>query len=390
MFKLFHLRKLRYEKGQMIPIFIVILVVIIIMSMITVNLSKIALTRTDVSNAADAGALAGGSVMAGVFNQQAVRNSQMIANYWMGYAEIATTIAMTIALYMTASAMCCGVVTTGAYVGLVNAANTMLVPLTIAIYAFSQRQYWTYRKMRFEAQKGRLDAIKQGYRYAFLNSGIGQKLISHSVLRDIAGNRMRGDITNYADTFNVFQKAGINELSAMLPVIPYAWRDGQGRLHTVIVRSWTDSVGNYRIRMSVMPIALMMTRLAGARGLGLQMLMWAPSCLIPGLGCGIAWGNTKLISVNLLGIIAGLLPGATMSPVGGGLTMIFDWVDDIVHNRKFKVLTTQTHGAHDYGIWNMKYPPIGSSCMVDFEGKGDIYTPRPQHDASIESVDLSF
>jgi hypothetical protein len=65
MFIKFSQDKTNYQKGQIFPFLIMILVVVIILVMITVNLGKIALFKTDVSNAADAGALAAASVLSG-------------------------------------------------------------------------------------------------------------------------------------------------------------------------------------------------------------------------------------------------------------------------------------------------------------------------------------
>jgi len=65
MFERFSRDKTNYESGQVFPFLIAIIVVVIIMAMITVNLGQLSLYRTDVSNAADAGALAGASVLSG-------------------------------------------------------------------------------------------------------------------------------------------------------------------------------------------------------------------------------------------------------------------------------------------------------------------------------------
>ncbi|MBP7215886.1 MAG: hypothetical protein KBA46_01230 [Candidatus Omnitrophica bacterium] len=381
MFTYFHLKKLRYEKGQMIPVFVVVLVAIIIMAMVTVNLSKVALMRTDVSNAADAGAIAGGSMMAGVFNQQAVMNAQMKADFWMGYASITTSLAVALGMTMVAAGMCCSMVGTPAYVGLLRATQWTLKGITLAIYGFSEAQYLFYKNMKKEATKGRKEAIKGAYRYAYLNSGIGNKLISSSILRAAMGGNLRGSPTNYSDAFNLFLKTDL----VQIPV--YAWTDGQHRVHLVEVYAHTQSVGNYRIKVSTMPIALMMTRLYGAQTLITEMIMWAPSCLVPGVGCGIAWGNVDLIAINFAGIVAGMLPGRVSSAVGGGLVYIFDWVDDIKHNRKFTVQTSQFHGPKRYGenftLWRMSYPLTTSFCRTDFRGNGSISPPKPRHDASI-------
>lgn len=65
MFKTFSRHKTGYNKGQVFPFLIAIICVVIILIMITVNLGQMGVFRTDVSDAADAGALAGVSVLSG-------------------------------------------------------------------------------------------------------------------------------------------------------------------------------------------------------------------------------------------------------------------------------------------------------------------------------------
>src|SRR3989338_7865986 len=103
----FHKNKLRYEKGQLAPFFILILAVLIIMAMVTVNLSKVSFIKTDSSNAVDSGALAGGSVMANVFNGVASSNSAMEASYWEFYATISVSFVIALASLTSASSQAC-------------------------------------------------------------------------------------------------------------------------------------------------------------------------------------------------------------------------------------------------------------------------------------------
>jgi hypothetical protein len=65
MFIFFAENRANYRKGQIFPFLIAILVIIIIMAMITANLGKLAIFKTDVSNAADAGSLGAASVLSG-------------------------------------------------------------------------------------------------------------------------------------------------------------------------------------------------------------------------------------------------------------------------------------------------------------------------------------
>ncbi len=62
----FSQNRAKYNQGQIFPFTVAVIVVIIILVAITVNLGQLAIYKTDVSNAADAGALAGASVLSGV------------------------------------------------------------------------------------------------------------------------------------------------------------------------------------------------------------------------------------------------------------------------------------------------------------------------------------
>ena len=227
MFNLFHLNKLHYEKGQLMPFFIAALAILIIMSLITVNLSKLALIKTDSSNTADAGSLAAGSSMATTFNSVAVSNSYL----WVGQQEfmfdISTqfTIAMTVlALALAATITAEGMATaaegeataaegeassaicgcqgaaavsaaiaklTAAYVSLTDAQISLgkaakqmsrFIKIIKAIGVTITGQYIAQKNLfasiRRNAQRGRRSAVKLGYQYAFRNSGVSSKLKS--------------------------------------------------------------------------------------------------------------------------------------------------------------------------------------------------------------------
>lgn len=67
--------------GQIAPLMIAIIVILIMAIMVTVNIGKIGLTKTHTANAADAGALAGSTTHANTLNYLADINTQMIAEY---------------------------------------------------------------------------------------------------------------------------------------------------------------------------------------------------------------------------------------------------------------------------------------------------------------------
>jgi len=81
MFIYFNENKLAYHKGQLAPFFIAFIIIIIIAALVTINIGKVAKTKTYSANAADAGVLAAASTMASAFNYIAVANSNMMVNY---------------------------------------------------------------------------------------------------------------------------------------------------------------------------------------------------------------------------------------------------------------------------------------------------------------------
>ncbi len=78
------------KDGQVAPFLIVILVVLLMATMVTVNIGKIGLTKTRTSNAADAGALAGASIMANGLNAIGDISAQMLADSLAAEAVIAS------------------------------------------------------------------------------------------------------------------------------------------------------------------------------------------------------------------------------------------------------------------------------------------------------------
>jgi hypothetical protein len=78
------------RQGQIAPFMIAIMVVLIMALMVTVNIGKIGLTKTHTANAADAGALAGASIMANGLNAIGDMSEAMLADYLATAAILAT------------------------------------------------------------------------------------------------------------------------------------------------------------------------------------------------------------------------------------------------------------------------------------------------------------
>ncbi len=93
MFIWFAVNRANYRKGQIFPFLIAALAILIIMGMITANIGKLSIFKTDVSNAADAGALAGASVLSGW-----LLSAGMISDTWCGTAVVTAARMMEIAV----------------------------------------------------------------------------------------------------------------------------------------------------------------------------------------------------------------------------------------------------------------------------------------------------
>ncbi|MFH1519358.1 MAG: pilus assembly protein TadG-related protein [Candidatus Omnitrophota bacterium] len=207
MFIYFNQNKLAYHKGQLVPFFIVFIIAVIIAALVTVNIGKVAKTKTYSANAADAGALAAASTMASAFNYLAVANSQMIVNYQyffamatisftIGYVAMATAMTKT-SLAMTFLALACkyskccpkpwccalwGSYCADALAALAVAAGSMelfndtMKKLLVTVTGYWMTQYYFYRMIRENVADYYQGALESGYSFAFNNSGAASKL----------------------------------------------------------------------------------------------------------------------------------------------------------------------------------------------------------------------
>jgi len=302
----FHKNKLRYEKGQLAPFFILILVVLIMMAMVTVNLSKVAFIKTDSSNAVDSGSLAAGSLMANLFNAVAKSNYAMEQD-WLGFyvpviisfvlALVPLTMAYTSLTTAQASYTaavgslqracslvgCCFVVKPTCcvtYYSACSAAGTALAAgiaanataltqlttfirsaggLILAIASFTITQYLLYRNIRKMADSEEVDekgnvigwrqrAINLGHRFAFINSGIGSKLKEGSPPPSFTDldkmNNFRNEFSQFLDNLSYIAE------------YTYPWEDEKGREHYVRVKVDIDPVDTFDLQVALLPLAV--------------------------------------------------------------------------------------------------------------------------------------
>ncbi|TAM38405.1 hypothetical protein EPN54_04280 [bacterium] len=383
MFTYFHNRKLKYNKGQLAPFFIVIMVAIVIMAMVTVNLSKVALTKTESANAADSGALAAGSIMANVFNSIAKQNAQMEFQYWTFFTSVSVSFTVAVGALAVAAATACSLY--GACAGDVaaNIAWWTMLAIIIAVEAFNIAQNYTLQIIKEKiGVEGRKSAIKAGHQFVFINSGIGSKLKEGS---------QRDDFKNFMN--------GISHL----PTYTYSWQDGQGRAHSVTSTVNIEEVDKFDMQATLLPALSILALVGTAIGLTtiaipiLHMLCLCSSIVTcPALpACGGAVAALIGSITALASAWAGISPtGAIIEDSSSGALSaiasmwIYAWIDDIDHDRKVEVRTNQHHGGTDLGLWTAQYPDTYSSSRVDFTGNGKIHPPKLRFDSSIEAVDF--
>ncbi|MCX5709635.1 MAG: Tad domain-containing protein [Candidatus Omnitrophica bacterium] len=295
MFTNFSKNKFRYEQGQMVPIFIIVLVVLIIMAMVSVNLSKVAMTKTYGANAADSGALAGGSTMASLFNGIAQSNSTLEAKYWMFYASFSVSFAtalikLAFAQTYANQATAAGIIATGAACcaapiglaksGVANLAavasaaelasfTKIIIALNLAVLGFWTGQYFTYLKIRETAKKQHNYAKGYSYTFAFANSGIGNKLRSGDPPEDVTDPDKKRD---YQGSFSEFLTSISNLAKEDTPPDEYIypWKDGQDRGHFVKINSTIEKPDTFDLQVCVFPLAVELADLASILGLGLS------------------------------------------------------------------------------------------------------------------------
>jgi hypothetical protein len=443
MFNYFHQNKFRYnEKGQLTPIFIVVIVILIIMAMVTVNLSKVSFIKTNTSNAADAGALAGGSVMANVFNAVAQASSQMEASYWEFFATTSALFVIALGLLISGkislslsvasakaalAAGCAGVcVGTGltALAALKEAIanNTITVmyvavimSIIISVTAYSIATYFHYLLIRDMAEEGRNSAVKIAQQFAFMNSGIGEQLKEGEIPDDADADQRRNYRETYEDWFD-----NIGEVED----ITYAWKDGQDRNHYVRTRVSIDPVDTFKLKTTVLPWEAVVALLTLGTEVVIAFLYAAAAAVLKGSCaclsccggitapvccpcwaalCGIGMAMLAVgIAANILSIVevlavwqtlliawAGLLPGPVVRDSSGNmLWATICWIEDIDHNRKVRVDTWQSHQGANLGLWQTTYPETHSYSIVDFSGRGSIHPPKLRHDSSIVATDI--
>jgi len=394
MFIYFNQHKANYRKGQLAPFFIAFIILLLVAALVAINIGKIGLFKTYTSNAADAGSLAAGSVMASVFNGQAVMNSEMIVATHNFLASMGVTTAIIIVNMWAATAACAGngccwccghfcpcdccCPSKGCFTGIQRAISATQAAI-VAVIAFHAAQYYFYRTIKKSAMEGREYAIEAGYRYAFLNSGIGSALISGEVPSD--PQEQKGNDNNYSDTFSDWIKTPAVTSGS------YRWVDGDDRDHEVRVSVATESINDYEMRRPVLPTAAIFALYYNAISVA-SAASSCCSCCLAATACVSAAASS--VQTLVLEAMAGLIPAWSIKASGlADIAFLMYWIDDIDHDREVTLNVWQEHQGRDYGVMGQaQYPITHSYSLVDFEGEGEIYHPNPKFDAGIIATDV--
>jgi len=413
MFIYFNQNKCAYHKGQLAPFFIVIIIAIIIASLVTINVGKIAKTKTSSANSVDSGVLAAASTMASAYNYIAVANSNMEVNYQyfaglatvsfiIGYIAMASAMAEgTAAIGQLATAAvnqaCCGVLHPGCCVvwwvmsalavGTMTAAqgslelfNQTMLSLIVQVTGYWMLQFFFYRMIRDNINSYHQSAIDSGYSFAFNNSGISSKL----------NDQQREDYKDWL-------KANVKDVPNS-SILTYSWEDGQKRSHDVATQVIIDPVEDYVLRHTILPFiaeeALLILAMVGANsartflGTAIGEAFPAPAGAAATVGSAEApeaWALFSSIAAHV-----GLAPNGTItsSSDSDAWPYLITWIDDVPHNFLVDVYQTQRNQGADLGIWTTEYPMVTSSSRGNFAGTGHIYPPNAYYDATIILTDF--
>ncbi|MCF7916259.1 MAG: hypothetical protein K9L61_00585 [Candidatus Omnitrophica bacterium] len=254
-----------YHKGQLAPFFIAFLVVLVIVTLVIVNVGKVSLVKTHSSNSADAGALAGGSSMALVFNGLCIANAQMIVQfqYFFLLASLLFVIALiylTMALIHTIAAKAAGITSlivitpcvgcaaigsgllameeAAAAIESIGSFSQIITSIMVATAAYWFGAWYAYKQIRDNVDDGVISSREAALALAFANSGIQLPQPGEEVGEN--WNKNTDDFDSFMD--------GLSGSSAT-----FSWTDGQARDHSVSANVSIDEVVDYHLKVTFMP-----------------------------------------------------------------------------------------------------------------------------------------
>ena len=381
MFIYFNENKSAYHKGQLAPFFIAFIILIIIAGLVTINIGKVAKTKTSSANSVDAGVLAAASTMASAFNYIAVANSNMEVNYqyFIGLASVTFVIAdIAMASAMASTIKACGCqkccpdpphftcCACYAAMGPIAAGelkffNQSIVSFLAMVIGYHMLQSSFYKMIRDNVDSYYQSAIDSGHSFAFNNSGISSSL----------NDDQRDDYRDWL-TVNVDNVPNRD-------ILTYSWLDGQGRSHDVANQVIIDPVDDYTVRHTRFSLLTEIPLLTGALISGI--IAFNIVVPTPCVAIGFEIAALALASSAHYGLDVNGTSSASWSD-------ILCWIEDVAHNKLVDVYQTQRHQGADLGVWSTEYPRVTSSSRASFAGTGKIHNPNPKYDATITLTDF--
>lgn len=357
MFKIFR-NAGRYDRGQLFPYLIAILVAVLTIAMITVNLGQIGIFKTDVSNAADAGALAGASTLSGYLLGIGLQSEKM-----------------------------CGVGIIALVVIILAACTVFGILVAILAYiALLIKQYVTLFQALEDGKMAWSNAKKTALSYAFQNAGIDEP---RPTFKQFMKNVYGVDSDNYSDIVDIAKKNRIYALgddpgepdskrklikkhtqsgfSRFMELSEY-WDEGAwgeikpGKISPAILTSryrWANVDGENEVKVTVMGNIMYPLKLYNpAKDLSDKIREWIKERL------NLPWYLSWLIDIYvfmMVGMLGALLP----------MGLMMKNIQDQTDKNPITVKVERYKRDKNLGLWNFRYCTVQSQASAHAYGEKD-------------------
>jgi len=428
MFIYFNQNVNRYRKGQLAPFFIIIIVVILIASLISINIGKIAQQKTYTGDSSDAGALAAASVLAYAFNYVAKANEYFEGNYnrFRSEAFIHFKVGwekLFIAQEQSRKARnaVCQQSTGGGenpctavryienaieFLRMYNAEMNMLRNVIIPnFYNYEKNFYKQVRRVVHRDERHQNDLYNQalvaGYKILFLNSGTAVKLFEGWKSRFYNWINSIG----YWNVENL--KAEIFPQPIGTTAGPHFWTDREGREHKAWGQVGIEPIRKYEIRHTKLTYNEEINRLSYAIDEADRANLWlwdAHRAAVLACSFFLCWLASGKINMQCYNKFKAWCQVATRDLTEAlnhmnksyeysqeawkGLdietayttlslsedlyNLIICWIDDIIHGRITQTYSRQIHEGSGKGtspsqdLWKTQYPITHGSTETTF------------------------
>ncbi|MFA5286838.1 MAG: pilus assembly protein TadG-related protein [Candidatus Omnitrophota bacterium] len=395
MFIFFAENRANYKKGQIFPFLIAIIVVIVIMAMITANLGKLAIFKTDVSNAADAGSLGGASVLSSFLLQIGLESDTWCANGIVLMARMAS-------IFILGKDFTLPGISLNRALGLLWSNDLNLGPLwmfpndliaAIKLYVpYMIGFYFALEKAKLNGEMTWASAKQKALSSAFGNAGVDEGMNPRNKFKNYPFNALPGSYDRYLNVYmaNEFNQSGFSRFMSH-PVSGFAAAIGEirpGSGSPQLITSgygWSQNEdesfrgsypGNiYKILNKPLYDNYVEVRVIGRSDYPFEPLTWSQFGLIPFVlpvaiyfGAFAKYLTHGLILLPFLGeIIAGIFAAIvtafytvviTTLPIG--YTFPGRDMEKYTDKENISLKVTRYKKNTDMGIWNFQYGRVSA------------------------------